>query len=196
MNDMLNKATVLVLNRNWQAINVRTPADAFCQMAINVATALDIEGRDSMRPVRWEEWLSLPIRPQDNSVVTARGAICVPTVIVLANYSKVPHKRPALSPRSIRERDRNRCQYTGRLLRPEEASIDHVVPRSRGGKTVWDNCVLASREINARKGDRLPHEAGLQLLSAPRAPAALPVTYTIRNSHEIEDWNLFLPGHG
>lgn len=60
---------------------------------------------------------------------------------------------------------------------------------------MWDNCVLASREINARKGDRLPHEAGLQLLSAPRAPAALPVTYTIRNSHEIEDWDLFLPGY-
>ncbi|MFA5192246.1 MAG: HNH endonuclease, partial [Verrucomicrobiia bacterium] len=70
MNDVLNKATVLVLNRNWQAVNVRTPADAFCQMAINVATALDIEGRDSMRPVPWEEWLRLPIRPQDNSVVT------------------------------------------------------------------------------------------------------------------------------
>ena len=194
MNDVLNKATVLVLNRNWQAINVRTPADAFCQMAINVATGLDIAGPDSMRPVRWEEWLTLPIRPQDNSVVTARGAIRVPTVIVLANYSKVPHKRPALSTRNIRERDRHRCQYTGKLLRPEEASIDHIVPRSRGGKTVWDNCVLASREINARKGDRLPHEAGLRLLSVPRAPAALPVTFTIRNSHEIEDWNLFLPG--
>lgn len=194
MNDVLNKATVLVLNRNWQAINVRTPADAFCQMAINVATGLDIAGPDSMRPVHWDEWLTLPIRPQDNSVVTARGAIRVPTVIVLANYSKVPHKRPALSARAIRERDRNRCQYSGKLLRPEEASIDHIVPRSRGGKTLWDNCVLASREINARKGDRLPHEVGLRLLSVPRAPAALPVTFTIRNPHEIEDWNLFLPG--
>lgn len=192
MNDMLNKATVLVLNRNWQAINVRTPADSFCQMAINVATALDIEGPDSMRPVLWEEWLRLPIRPQDNSVATARGAIRVPTVIVLANYAKVPHKRPALSARGIRERDRNRCQYTGKLLRPEEASIDHVLPRSRGGKTAWDNCVLASREINARKGNRLPHEAGLRLLSAPRAPVAVPVTCTIRNPHDIRDWHLFL----
>ena len=196
MNDVLNKATVLVLNRNWQAINVRTPADAFCQMAINVATALDIEGQDSMRPVPWAEWLRLPIRPQDNFVGTPRGPIRVPTVIVLANFAKVPKKRPTLSARGIRDRDHNRCQYTGKLLRPDETSIDHVLPRSRGGKTAWDNCVLASREINAKKGNRLPHEAGLRLLSAPRIPAALPVTYTINNAHGIGDWELFLPRQG
>jgi 5-methylcytosine-specific restriction endonuclease McrA len=196
MNDILNKATVLVLNRNWQAINVRSPAEAFCQMAVNVATGLDIESPDSLRPVRWEDWLQLPIRSQDNSIGTPRGQIRVPTVVVLANYAKVPKKRPALSARTIRERDGNRCQYTGKLLRPEEASIDHVVPRSRGGKTAWENCVLASRDINAKKGNRLPHEAGLRLLSMPRMPVAMPVTYTIRNSHGIEDWELFLPGRG
>ena len=54
MNDMLNKNIVLVLNRNWQAINIRTPADAFCQMATNAATALDIEGVNHIRPVGWD----------------------------------------------------------------------------------------------------------------------------------------------
>jgi len=63
-----------------------------------------------------------------------RGAIRVPTVIVAVNYAKVPKKRPKLCARAIRERDRNRCQYTGRVLRPDEGSLDHVVPRSRGGK--------------------------------------------------------------
>jgi len=82
MNDVLNKVTVLVLNRNWQAINVRTPADAFCQMAIDAATGLDMEGHDVMRPVSWVEWLTLPVRPQDNAVGTARGFVRVPTVIV------------------------------------------------------------------------------------------------------------------
>jgi hypothetical protein len=79
MSEILNKNIVLVLNRNWQAINIRTPQEAFCQMAINVATALDIElGEDdraeSLRPVTWDEWITLPIRPQDNAVRTARGA--------------------------------------------------------------------------------------------------------------------------
>ena len=55
MSDILNKTIVLVLNRNWQAINIRTPADAFCQMATNVATALGIDGENHVRPVRWEK---------------------------------------------------------------------------------------------------------------------------------------------
>src|SRR5687768_14137856 len=173
---MLNKATVLVLNRNWQAINVRTPQEAFCQMATGVATALEIEGEDQIRPVPWEEWLCLPIRPQDEAAHTVRGPIRVPTVIVLANFAKVPRKRPKLSARTIRERDGNRCQYTGELLRPDQGSIDHVVPRSRGGRDAWENCVWASKQVNARKGNRLPHEAGLRLLKAPRAVPEMPAT--------------------
>ena len=77
MSDILNKTIVLVLNRNWQAINSRTPADAFCQMATNVATALDIEGESHIRPVTWDEWLTLPVREQDYAVRTAHRAIRV-----------------------------------------------------------------------------------------------------------------------
>src|SRR5438105_6513688 len=192
MNSVINKATVLVLNRNWQAINIRTPAEAFCQMATNVATALEIQGEDYMRPVLWDEWIRLPIREQDNAVQTVRGPIRVPTVIVLANYAKVPKKRPKLCARTIRERDANRCQYTGRVLRPEEGSLDHVVPRSRGGKDAWENLVWSAKEVNQRKADRLPHEAGLKLLKVPRAPKELPVTALIRNAHDIPEWKLFV----
>src|SRR5690349_622021 len=116
MNDMLNRAIVLVLNRNWQAINIRSPQDAFCQMATNVATGLDIAIGDdghaqALRPVTWAEWLTLPIRPQDQAVRTARGLIRVPTVIVAVNFARVPKKRPKLCAKAIRERDGNRCQY-------------------------------------------------------------------------------------
>jgi 5-methylcytosine-specific restriction endonuclease McrA len=171
MSNILTKATVLVLNRNWEAINVRTPQEAFCMMATNVATALEIEFEDardlplpegegrgegeqiaqvtnggqyetgtsvlnasSIRPVRWDEWITPPIRPQDNAVHTVRGEILVPTVIVAVNYAKVPKKRPKLCARNIRERDDNPCQYTGIVLKPDEGSLDHVLPRSRGGK--------------------------------------------------------------
>jgi 5-methylcytosine-specific restriction endonuclease McrA len=190
--NILTKATVLVLNRNWQAINVRTPQEAFCMMATNVATALEIEGEDSIRPVTWEEWITLPIREQDEAVQTVRGRIRVPTVIVSVNYARVPKKRPKLCARTIRERDGNRCQYTGRVLRPDEGSLDHVVPRSRGGKDAWENLVWSAKEVNQRKADRLPHEAGLRLLSTPRAPKELPATAFIRNAHGVEEWKLFL----
>src|SRR5437762_10027244 len=98
MSNILTKATVLVLNRNWQAINVRTPQEAFCMMASNVATALEIQFDDArdqaglpldtrhstlapqaIRPVTWDEWITLPIRPHDNAVQTVRGQIRVPT---------------------------------------------------------------------------------------------------------------------
>jgi 5-methylcytosine-specific restriction endonuclease McrA len=209
--NILTKATVLVLNRNWQAINVRTPQEAFCMMATNVATGLEIEFEDesasepvsfstphsalrtrNIRPVTWEEWITLPIRDQDEAVQTVRGQIRVPTVIVAVNYAKVPKKRPKLCARAIRERDRNRCQYTGRVLRPDEGSLDHVVPRSRGGKDAWENLVWSAKEVNQRKADRLPHEVGLKLLSTPRAPKELPVSALIRNAAEVEDWKLFL----
>src|SRR5438477_4350916 len=190
--NILTKATVLVLNRNWQAINVRTPQEAFCMMATNVATGLEIEAEDNIRPVTWEEWITLPIRPQDNAVQTVRGSIRVPTVIVAVNFAKVPKKRPKLCAKTIRERDGNRCQYTGKLLKPDEGSLDHVVPRSRGGKDAWENLVWSSKAVNTRKGNRLPHEAGLKLLSVPRAPKELPVSALIRNTPGIADWKLFL----
>ena len=196
MNDILNKAIVLVLNRNWQAINIRTPQDAFCQMATNVATGLEIEGENHIRPVTWTEWITLPIREQDNAVHTVRGPIRVPTVIVAVNFAKVPKKRPKLSAKNIRERDGNRCQYTGRVLHPDEGSLDHVLPRSRGGRDTWENLVWSCKEVNARKGDRLPHEAGLKLLSVPRAPKELPVSVTIRNAHSVAEWKLFLHDKG
>jgi 5-methylcytosine-specific restriction endonuclease McrA len=211
MSDILNKNIVLVLNRNWQAINIRTPQDAFCQMATNVATALDIEfdgdvaeddvsrhtslvtrHASAIRPVPWDGWITLPIREGDNAVRTAHNVIRVPTVIVAVNYARVPKKRPKLNARNIRERDGNRCQYTGRLLHPAEGSLDHVVPRSRGGADTWENLVWSAKDVNQRKADRLPHEAGLRLLAVPRAPKELPVTAHLRNAHGVAEWKLFL----
>jgi 5-methylcytosine-specific restriction endonuclease McrA len=197
MSNILNKTIVLVLNRNWQAINIRTPQEAFCQMATNAATGLDIELGDgaraeALRPVTWDEWITLPIRAQDNAVHTVRGQIRVPTVIVAVNFARVPKKRPKLCAKTIRERDGNRCQYTGKLLKPDEGSLDHVLPRSRGGADTWENLVWSSKDVNTRKGNRLPHEAGLTLLSVPRAPKEMPVTALIRNAHGVAEWKLFL----
>jgi hypothetical protein len=119
-----------VLNRNWQAINTRTPAEAFCQMATNVATPLDIDGENYIRP-----------GPGTNgsrcrsAIRIMRGAIRVPTVIVAVSFAKVPKKRPKLCAKSIRERDGNRCQYTGKLLRADEGSLDTFFPAHAAART-------------------------------------------------------------
>jgi len=96
-----------------------------------------------------------------------RSSFPEPSVVRLARYVRVPHDRTvAVNRRTVFARDGHRCQYCGS---PAE-SIDHVLPRSRGGLHSWDNVVAACRRCNTRKEDRLPHEAGLVLRTAPMAP--------------------------
>ena len=162
--------------------------------ATGAATGLDVQGDDCIVPVPWDEWLKLAIREEDHSVNTPRGAVRAPTVIVAANYAKVPLCRPRFGARGIWERDGGVCQYTGKKLTPAEGNIDHVLPRSRGGLSSWNNCVLSHREVNMRKADRLPQEAGLRLLRNPCVPRSMPASILIRNHHGIPDWQRFLVG--
>ena len=192
MSSYLDKNVVLVLNRSWQAIATITPVDAFCHMSADTAHGLDIQSHDHMQPTPWEEWLKLPVRDCDNATGTVRGAVRIPTVLVLTNYAKVPMYRPKFGIRSIWLRDEGRCQYTGRILKPHEGNIDHILPKSRGGATTWTNCVLAWKKVNSRKSNRTPEEAGLRLLRRPAVPRALPVTQLLRNLYDIPDWHPFL----
>lgn len=188
----VHEKCVLVLNRQWQAISIITPADAFAHMATDNADGLDIDGRETMSPTRMREWMQLPVRDQDRTIGTAHGAIRVPTVIVLKEFSKVPIYIPKFSLKNIWVRDRGQCQYSGRMLKANEASIDHIIPQSRGGATSWENCVLAERLLNSNKGARTPAEAGLKLIKRPVAPKPVPVTLTLKNHLEIQDWDHFL----
>ena len=191
MNDTLNNPTVLVLNRHWQAIDVKTPAEAFSMMATGAACGLDITA-EGMQPIPWADWLKLPVRDQDRPVRTVRGAVRAPTVVVLTRFARMPRRRLSFSLRGLWERDGGVCQYTGRKLQPGEGNIDHVVPRSRGGRTTWDNCVLADKRVNHRKGNRTPDEAGIKLVRPPEVPRELPATAFIRNTHGVPDWEMFL----
>ena len=192
MKTVINKSVVLVLNRNWQAVNTTTPAEAFSSMVTDSATGLDVQGTDWMVPMTWAGWIQLPIREEDFSVGTVEGLIRVPTVIVLSNFDRVPLKRPRFSLRGLWLRDGGQCQYTGRFLKPGEGNIDHVIPSSRGGETTWENCVLSDRVVNNRKADRTPQEAGLRLRRRPFRPQTVPVTHLLANKYQIPEWEAFL----
>jgi 5-methylcytosine-specific restriction endonuclease McrA len=194
MNDILRQETVLVLNRNWQAIHVKNPAEAVSMMYSDSATGLDILGEDHMIPLRWNDWINLPYDENARYIKTIRGNIKIPKVIVLCNFDRVPKKRPKFTSKSIWMRDNGICQYTGKKLKPNEGNIDHVLPKSRGGASTWTNCVLAHKEINSKKADRTLEESGLKLIRQPQAPKELPVTFYIRNKHNIKEWNVFLKG--
>lgn len=182
------QASVLVLNRNWQAIDVTTVEVALCDMYRGACTGIDTE---LMRPVAWDDWTKLSVEGKD-SLKTTHGPVRVPTVICKAQYAKMPKVRPKLSTRAIRERDGNRCQYTGRVLTPEEGNLDHVLPRSRGGHDTWTNLVWADKRVNHQKGAKTPAEAGLRLLKLPVAPKEMPACSAIKAQHP--DWQMFLMG--
>ena len=187
----LHRSSVLVLNRHWLAIDAITPIVAFGHLATGSARALRIDG-DSIQPFDWEDWRGLEIPDGLAAIGTPSGRVRIPTVIVLTRYARVPMIRPVFGFRGLWERDGGRCQYTGRVLKPGEANIDHVLPRSRGGVDSWENCVLADRKVNTRKGSLTPEEAGLRLLTEPRLPRAVPATFRIHNFWNIEDWKHFL----
>jgi 5-methylcytosine-specific restriction endonuclease McrA len=191
----LKKNSVLVLNKNWQAINVKTPQDAFCMLATGAATGLDIDEVGNMSPITWDKWISLEVRSSDNYIRTVRGNIRIPTVIILCRYNQVPKKRPTFSNKAVWERDKGVCQYTGKKLKPGEGNIDHIIPKHRGGASNWTNCVLSCSKVNAKKGNRLPEEVGLKLLREPFVPKELPVSLYIKNAHNIPEWDFFLANH-
>jgi 5-methylcytosine-specific restriction endonuclease McrA len=98
---------------------------------------------------------------------SARLEVAVPSVIRLRYYVKVPYKRTApLSRRAVFARDHGRCQYCGKSAE----SIDHVIPRSKGGEHCWENVVACCRRCNTYKGDRLLKDCSLKLRVRPAAP--------------------------
>lgn len=191
-NDKLYKQTVLVLNKNWQAIAIKSPADTFSMLITEAATGLNIQDTYNMTPLKWNDWVKLPITEGDDYVQTVNMKIKIPRVIILSRYDKVPKKRPKFSQKNIWVRDDYTCQYTGKKLKPNEGNIDHIIPRSRGGANNWDNCVLTSKSINAKKADSTPEEAGLKLIRQPKAPRETLTSELLYNKYNIAEWNIFL----
>jgi 5-methylcytosine-specific restriction endonuclease McrA len=197
----LEKSICLQLNKSWQAIGVRSVRQAIIclcggadgevpAMALDITMSADGE-LESAIPTKWEDWVKLPVREQDLSIAVRDGAIRAPTVIICQNYNKVPQKMPRLSSSGIWQRDGGVCQYSGRKLAKSEGNIDHILPRSLGGRDSWENMVLSHKQINFLKGSKTNKEAGLQLLKKPVAPKAVPISFTIRDARH-DHWKPFL----
>jgi 5-methylcytosine-specific restriction endonuclease McrA len=163
MKNHLTIPTVLSLNANWQAIDVFSPEKAFCMMATGVAVGLDT-GEGGMIPVKWNDWINLPCREGDDAAQTTKGRVRIPRVIIAVNYRAVKPKKIAPTKMNLAKRQGYICAYTGRRIDGKTVSVDHVLPRSRGGGNDWGNLVAAHKEINNKKGNRTPEEAGLKLL--------------------------------
>lgn len=195
MQNKMTSPNVLALNANWQAIDVYTAQKAFCMMAAGAAAGLDTSG-GNMVPVPWDKWVGLEASDENEAAMTTKGPIRIPRVVIAVNYKFIQVRTETLSHETIARRQNYRCAYTGREVRRKNWSLDHVIPKSRGGSSSWENLVIADKKVNNRKGDKTPAEAGLTLLHKPRPPKRYLPGDLIKEKFGIahEDWAPFLKG--
>lgn len=162
------KKPVLVLNKLWVPIRVITTIRAFKLIFAGKASVINVS---DYSVYNWDMWSKLEPGEDDVVIHTSSSTIKIPEVITLSKYDKLPKKGMKLTKKNIFIRDYYTCQYTGEKVSTKSADIDHVIPKSKGGKTSWDNLVVCSKKINRRKADKTPEEAGLRLLKRPCKPA-------------------------
>ena len=160
-------SSVLVLNRNFQPVNVTTVRRAFTLLYQGNAKAINRH----YETFDFETWSELSAEVHSKDVVhTITRALRVPRVIILQVYDRLPHLHVRFSRQNIYLRDKNTCQYCGEKKARHELNLDHVVPRSQGGRTSWTDVVCSCIECNLYKGGRTPEQAGMQLLNRPTRP--------------------------
>jgi 5-methylcytosine-specific restriction endonuclease McrA len=160
-------ARVLVLNRHFQPVAVTRASRAFGLLFSGAARALDRE----FRTFDFSSWSALGTEHGDDLIHTPRLVLKVPRVVVLQAYDRMPRSHVRFSRQNIYLRDGFTCQYCGRTLPRSQLNLDHVVPRSQGGRTTWENVVCSCVRCNLSKGGRSPEQAGIRLLKEPRRPS-------------------------
>ena len=135
---------------------------------------------------------------EDRSIKSVTFSINMPSIVRFIRAMRSKKKAVKFSRENVFARDHGKCQYCGdRLLRPE-ATYDHVIPRAQGGKTEWDNVVMACTPCNQKKGNRTPAQAGMKLLSTPVRPKKLPdqvrVTFMWKKGMP-DSWQQFLSSY-
>jgi len=179
---------VLVLNRLFQAIQITTVRRAFCLLYKGEVRAVDPD----YTTYDWEDWKDIPPQPNEEFLATPSFRVRIPRVVLLLHFDRLPRHEIRFTRKNIFFRDKNRCQYCGGRFSTTELNLDHVVPLSRGGKSVWENVVCCCVRCNSRKGGLLPNQAGMQLIRVPLRPRWHPFVKLSFSHSRYESWKNFL----
>ncbi len=191
-------ASVLVLNKLFMAIHIISVRRAFCLLCKDLAEVVSLEDGQFMTYdfASWREvseFRSRNFRQEDDDWVrTVNTEIQVPRVIRLVDYDRLPKQTVKFNRRNIFARDNNQCQYCGKKFPTSELSLDHVVPRSQGGGSTWENIVCACVACNVRKGGRTPKEANMHLIRKPEKPKRSPMLNLKLTNRKYQTWKSFL----
>ncbi len=179
---------VLVLNRLFQAIQITTVRRAFCLLYKGEVRAVEPD----YSTYDWEDWKDIPPQGDEEFLATPTFRIRIPRVVQLLHFDRLPRHEIRFTRKNIFFRDRNRCQYCGAKFPTAELNLDHVVPLSKGGKSVWENVVCCCVRCNSRKGGMLPYQAGMQLIKVPVRPRWHPFVKLSFSHSRYESWKNFL----
>jgi 5-methylcytosine-specific restriction endonuclease McrA len=192
---------VLVLNRGYFAVHVVNVRRAFGLVYRDLAEIIDVEDGQYAN-YDFESWVLISdLRteepdPHRDWVRSVSFRIQVPRVVRLLKYDRVPRHSLRFNRRNLFARDNHRCQYCGTHAPQQELSMDHVLPRSRGGGTTWENIVCCCLRCNTRKGGRTPKEARMQLLKKPVKPHFNPLLVQKLDNPKYSSWRSFLKHAG
>jgi len=179
---------VLVLNRSFMPIHITTVRRAVTLLYQGVAKAVN----DQYEVFNFDDWGELRPQKGEPTIGMVEGVMRVPRVIILVSYDRMPKRHVRFSRMNIFLRDKNTCQYCKRTLPRKELNIDHVIPRSRGGTSTWENVVCSCFECNRKKGGRTPEEARMKLKTKPHKPRWTPhMTFKLGHVH-YDEWVPFL----
>jgi len=189
--------SVLVLNKHYMAVRVVGARRAFSLLFRELAEVVSIE-EGKYSNYDFESWCEVSqfrhnFEPDGHDwVSTVNFYIAVPRIIRLLFYDRLPRNGVKFNRRNIFARDRNCCQYCGKRYPTSELSLDHIIPRSMGGKSVWENIVCACVECNVKKGGRTPREAGMTLIRKPTKPKRNPLLHIHLGRQRYRSWKQFL----
>jgi 5-methylcytosine-specific restriction endonuclease McrA len=184
---MLN-SSVLVLNRSYLPVHVTSARRAFTLLYQGIARVVN----EQYQTFDFEEWSQLGAARDAEAVGTPGGRIRIPRVIALVAFDRLPRRHVRFSRINLMARDSFQCQYCGRRPHRAELNLDHVVPRSLGGRSTWENVVTSCVDCNRRKGGRTPRQAHLKLLRKPERPRWTPLANLMWSSVRYQEWRPFL----
>jgi 5-methylcytosine-specific restriction endonuclease McrA len=187
------KRPTLVLNRNWVPITTVTVQDALTMLfggyvdtkgkRMPKARVLDVE---TWQDHGWDTWKSLPVQEGEASIRSSHDRHRVPEIIIVARYQLIPKNQLNFNRRNLMRRDEC-CQYCS----GHGDTIDHILPRSKGGASTWTNCVISCYSCNQKKKDLTLEECGMTLIRQPRKPGL----EILGQTHiKMKSWEIFFKG--
>ncbi len=192
------ESNVLVLNRFYMATRVVNVRRALTVLYRDCAEVITLESEQYVS-YDFDSWCelsqlaSLEKQPGEEYIQTVSFELQVPRIVRLTRFDKVPHNPVRFNRRNLFARDGHLCQYCGQSKPTNQLSLDHVVPRSLGGLTTWENIVCCCLRCNSRKGGRTPQQAKMKLLSQPAKPRHNPLLAQAVQDPRYACWKTFLP---